>query len=293
MEPAGLDIELLVRTIAGQYPVTSPVAEFRPLGEDSWAYRIDRWWVSVRRDLRGHVPAAYRLAFDIRRAGLEFVLAPRPGADGRIVRQVGGFPVVVFPCLDVAPLTGQDLSPSQLDRVHDMIARVHAHACTAPVPTETFRLSFDDDLTAAFAPPRLPEVGPYGPRLNRLIAAHRSQVARDRAEVSRLGSYCAAAMGRPVITHGEPSAPNILTRDGRFLLADWGAAAWGPPERDWFHVRRTFDTTPACRPEFLRFYELRWRLSEIAEYTARFRTPHGGDHEDDAMWGRLLHYLPE
>ena len=68
---------------------------------------------------------------------------------------------------------------------------------------------------------------------------------------------------------------------------------WGPPERDWFHVGRTTGRAFAGRPEFFRFYELRWALSEITEYVGRLTKPHDGNADDRAMWGRLLRYLPE
>ena len=43
----------------------------------------------------------------------------------------------------------------------------------------------------------------------------------------------------------------------------------------------------------MRFYELRWILSEITEYAMRFVNEHAGDRDDDAMWRRLVQYLPE
>ena len=67
----------------------------------------------------------------------------------------------------------------------------------------------------------------------------------------------------------------------------------GPPERDWSHVIRCLGIGPRGRPEFQRLYEIKWILSEIAEYATIFLGDHEGGADDHAMWGRLLRYLPE
>ena len=77
---------------------------------------------------------------------------------------------------------------------------------------------------------------------------------------------------------------------GRLYLIDWGDLAYGPPERDWFAIGGLGLELPV-RPAFGRFYELRWTLSEIAEYVARFAAPHVGSVEDEEKWGELGRYL--
>jgi len=67
---------------------------------------------------------------------------------------------------------------------------------------------------------------------------------------------------------------------------------WGPPERDWSHVERTLFVAPSCRPSFRRLYDIRWILSEVAEYASVLAEPHAGDDDDRAMWDRLTRYLP-
>jgi hypothetical protein len=42
----------------------------------------------------------------------------------------------------------------------------------------------------------------------------------------------------------------------------------------------------------VRFYQVRWMLGEVAEYTGRFMHKHVGDREDAAMWEELGQYLP-
>lgn len=295
LPPTGFDEDELLRLMRKQFAVRGGHFEFFPLGEDSWSYRLGRYWISVRRDLRGHVPIAYRVARLLRNSGLPFVVAPLEGADGSVVYRVDGFPVVVFPYLPVMQVASSTLSDQELYRVIAMISEVHRAKLAADLPEEDYRLSFDDDLVRALAcaSGRSPNSGPYGARLHRLLRHHRKQISSWRAQLTQLASSCRATAGMPVLTHGEPSAQNILRLGDTFMLADWGGTQWGPPERDWFHVVRTLRDGPPCRPAFLSFYEMRWMLSEIAEYSSHFLAPHVGDAVDHAMWEQLLHYLPE
>ncbi|MEU2900447.1 phosphotransferase family protein [Streptomyces sp. NPDC001273] len=296
LPPEDVDLHELERSVASQYEGATGPLEFVPLGEDSWAFRLGGLWVSLRRDLRGHVPAAYRVATLLRESGLRYVLAPLTGADGRTVRAVGGYPVVVFPLVGAEQVGRSRLVRDELERITSMVAQVHSTQVPHDLPTEDFTLSFDADLDSATAFADGPEPdGGYPARLFRLLRAHREQLIALRSEIAELGRHCAGAADILGITHGEPSAANVLRTAEGFILADWGGAMVGPPERDWFHVGRTLgiDVAERCRPEFLRFYEIRWVLSEIAEYSSRFMRNCAGDREDEAMWGRLLKYLPD
>ena len=296
MPPDGLDLAAFFDQLGQQYPLAGDPPRFQPLGEDSWSFTVSGLWVSLRRDLRGHVPGAYAAAAELRDAGMTAVLAPIAGQDGRVVRSIEGYPVVVYDYLPCDTLVGVALTDAGRHRVVDAISAVHAADVLADLPCESYELSFDADLARAIrAGDRAAAAGPYGARLALLLRHHRRRLDGERREIARLGAMCRAIGGAPGLTHGEPSAANILRPHGSdsLLLADWGGAMWGPPERDWFHIYRTLGIDFAFRPHLYRFYELRWRLSEIAEYATRFSQPHIGDVEDDAMWSRLLRYLPE
>ncbi|MFD7136152.1 aminoglycoside phosphotransferase family protein [Streptomyces sp. NPDC059894] len=296
LPPEDVDLDVLRQTVTSQYEQAFGKLEFVPLGEDSWAYRLGGLWVSLRRDLRGHVPAAYRVATLLREAGLHYVLAPLTGADGRVVRLVDGWPVVVFPLVHAEQVARARPTADESERITAMIEEVHSVRAPHDLPVEDFTLSFDADLDAATAFARGPEpAGGYPARLHRLLRAHRRELLALRAEARRLGRHCAASFDAQGITHGEPSAANVLRTPEGLMLADWGGATAGPPECDWFHIGRTLgiDVTTRCRDAFLRFYEIRWILSEVAEYSSRFMRQCAGDQEDKAMWGRLLRYLPD
>ncbi|GHF52211.1 hypothetical protein GCM10010218_37040 [Streptomyces mashuensis] len=276
---------------------------FFPLGEDSWSYRYGPLWISVRRDLDGHFPGAYEAALRMRASGKEFVLAPLAGRDGRVVHTVTGFPVVVFPYVERA--TSAPLAPAaaQLDRLVRQLEEVHCFSSPAGlpagVPVEDFRFPFETDLDKALQAAldgATAGCGPYGPQLAGLVARRRDHITALRQDAARTAEECAALWQgeRPALTHGDPSPANVLFgTDGVDVgILDWGGTMWAPPERDWSALTRAFGLPPRGRPAFLRFYELRWVLAEIAEYAARFTGPHTGDADDRAMWERLTRYLP-
>ena len=118
LPPDLVDVDALCREIEACYGAQGSPPEFMALGEDSRAYRLGGLRVSLRRDPRGHVPAAYEAAAALRRAGLDSVLAPLNGSDGRTVRQIEGIPVLVFPYLaDTAQLTRETASEADRDDV--------------------------------------------------------------------------------------------------------------------------------------------------------------------------------
>ncbi|MEY9933107.1 spectinomycin phosphotransferase [Catenulispora sp. GP43] len=294
LPPSDLDLSDLRRMLADQYG-TDAEPRFVPLGEDSWCYRAGGLWVSLRRDLRGHHPAAYAAAHSLARSGCDFVLAPLAGRDGRIAHDVGGIPALVFPYVVAEPLDAATASPRTIADAITLMGRVHAAGSEVALSREDYRLDFEQDIdtTVDCGSGGVRETGPYTVRLVGLVKRHLHTISGLRTELADLAAACAASEDPMVLTHGEPRAQNILVAENGLLFADWGDAMWGPPERDWFHFLETLGQAPPCRPDFLRFYQVRWILSEIAEYGTHFLAPHDGDEEDAAMWDRLTAFIPE
>ena len=53
----------------------------------------------------------------------------------------------------------------------------------------------------------------------------------------------------------------------------------------------SIDVGALARRDVLRFCELRWILSEVAQYVSRFTTPHEGNAEDFEKRRELVRYL--
>lgn len=291
-----IDEAQLKLLVDDQFGASDNIAlEFAPLGEDSWSYRYGSFWVSVRRDLQGHMPQAYHAAHELRLNGNDFILAPLTGRDGRTVHSLNGFPVVVFPFIDVVPVIDGE-SPTQIekDRIVEKIDVLHRASVSTQLLSETYEFPFSGELAAGVAKAAKADAdcGPMSLPLNQLITKQQHYIRSLESEASELGRFCSKSNNRFVLTHGEPGAGNFFRADGSLLLGDWGYLMWGPPERDWYHLNHSLKIPLNGRPEFMRFYELRWILGEIAEYTAHFIDTHTGNEDDVAMWRRLKRYLP-
>jgi spectinomycin phosphotransferase len=294
LPPPDLDPKTLKRAVEAALGLSLGRVEFAPLGEDSWSYRIGDFWVSVRRDLRGHVAAAYEATCKLREAGLEFVLAPRRQRHGEVVLTVGSYPVVIFPYLPCTSIEEGAPRPSEQAAIARLFTRLHGAPMVCELPREGFDLPFEADLDLALeVATRDPESGPLSSALHRVLAVNCKALTEMRAEFERLALAARRSDLHFVLTHGEPIAPNILRAEGALLVCDWGELAWAPVERDWSHLRRGLGIDPPeGRLELMRLYDLRWALSEIAEYASELAAPHGGSADDEAMLRRLLRYLP-
>lgn len=290
----GLDEEAVVELLATEFGSSVDCILFEPLGEDSWCYRAGNLWVSVRRDLRGHNPAAYAAATELRERGAEFVLAPLRGASGAVVHSVDDFPMVVFPYVESSSLDRVSTSRVERRQVIAMLSELHGSTLDLDLATESFDLPFlaELELVERVATGEQPAGGPYADPLGRLLQAHYEQVLEWRAEYDELATQYRRGGFAPRLTHGEPLASNVLRTAQGLMLADWGELMVGPAERDWSHLERTLGTKPPCDPDLRRLYALRWRLSEVGEYTAALAKPHAGGADEDAMWERLTRYLP-
>jgi spectinomycin phosphotransferase len=288
--------ESLLRALRHGFGADVPRLEFVPVGADSWCYRAGRFWVTARRDLLGHHPLAYDTATVLgEEYGLDFVLPPLRWPDGSVVRRVGRYPVLVFPYVPATQVR-PPLSRAAGEAVADLLHRLHRSAAKLPAALgeETYRPPFLEAMdwtldTVARGP--APDVGPYSRRVFDLVRAHRPYLLALRRELHELAADCRAD-GTPFVpTHGEPGGGNVLVDADRYWLVDWGQLRWGPPERDLFHLRRSFNIDAPGRQQFMRFYEVRWFLSEFAEYGSHLLRPHVGGGDYDVMWAELVDYL--
>lgn len=292
LEPS-IDVSALAQLVATEWGASDPL-QFVPVGGDSWCFAAAPWWISVRRDRGGHCAAAYEVAAGLPARGLEFVLAPVPGRSGAVVAALAHRPVVAFPLVAGDELHPTERSPAHAATLAEMVRRLHEVGNDgADLPRERFTLEFERELDAGLTRARedCGAYGPYGAAVESLVRSNEVRLEAWRDEMRTVRQRCLEEAGPFVLTHGEPS--NVFVRpDGELLLMDWGTLAWGPPERDWWALVELGIAWPATtRPHVRRYYELRWILSEIAEYVDRFTTPHPGDVGDDDKWSELLLYL--
>jgi spectinomycin phosphotransferase len=288
-----IDIGALSQLLTAEFDAGQLNPMFVPAGGDSWCYRAGPWWVSVRRDRQGHFPANYEAARELRDAGYEFVLAPARGRSGRVVHTVGGRPVVVTEFVEQRPNSRDGLTRTQLAELSGAVDALHAARVSADVGSETFDLPFADELDhgLAFAVAGGDAAGPLGNDVSLLVRSNGPRITDWREEIAVLQERCRTSAMEFVLTHGEPEPPNvIITSDGELFLLDWGDLLRAPPERDALSLR-SLGIEPPARRDVLRFFELRWILSEVAEYVSRFTSPHEGNAEDLEKRRELARYL--
>lgn len=285
-----IDVPDVRRLLSAQYGYHGRDLDFMPVGADSWCFRAGSLWVSVRRDRQGHVPEAYEGATELYEQGCEFVLAPLRGADHQVVHQVGDHPIVVTPFVSGHTLHA---STGDSDAVAAIVSKLHAASVAVRLPREDYRFPFQQELEQALSLASADDTsaGPFSGEVQRLIRTNRGYLDSLIEESLRLAEQNRSDIAPFVLTHSEPQWNTLRTNDERLLLFDWGGLELGPPERDWWN----FDHPPdeiAVRPDWKRFYELRWILGEVAEYAWRFLHHHTGDSDDQRMLDELRDYFP-
>jgi hypothetical protein len=304
LEPAEVDRAALLRLLADAYGLAVRGLTFLPVGGDSHNYRAEdergqRWFVNVKRvppfprarGGRGDLDAAYRLAIALRdRAGLDFLSCPIATRDGALVTLLGRLPLSVFPFLEEQP---SGLSPDA-ERQAIVAAVRRLHRATPDVrdldlPVEGFEPDFAPALLAALerAPTLDVTIGPHAAWLRERLLANRDRLLGLLARFQGLRTVVLAA-GRDdwVVTHGEPDSNALWDAQGRLRLVDCGELCLTPPERDLLWLR-----TPDRRPLPCELYDLRWVLSEVAEYADYLSRPHGHSPEDERCRRELAEYL--
>ena len=327
-EPTDLSAGAVAGALASHWGIAGVTLTYLPLGFGSHHWLADapggqRWFVTVDDHRGGRIGVPEResiaalgramgTAAALRDAGLAFVLAPVPGQDGRLVVPVAGtlYTVAVFPFLAAEALSDWGRYPTEAGRraALGLVARVHRATDLVPpgLPaTDSLAIPRRDDLLVALG--ELGETwaaGPYGEATRAALSGQGVRIVAALRTYDALVAPLLADQSRWVITHGEPHAGNVLRgEDGALLLVDWDTALVGPPERDlwmltadggvetdWSDYTGVMGNT-VVSDDAIRAFRLRWDLSEVAEYVAWFRRPHGSTDDTATAWGGFLESL--
>jgi spectinomycin phosphotransferase len=248
-QPGHIDQRELARILREQWGLAPGRLCHLPVGfgDHHWELTGDaggRWFITVAElagGWRGTSPAAgyadLRASMEtvtaLRRAGLEFAVAPVPTAGGQALAPLGdGNAVTVFPYVEGASRDFGDGLPGRdrlaligiLARLHDAtpLARRTALA-RSPSPASRPALEAAlGELSESWSG------GPYSEPARQLLARHAARLGRALARLDEL-ARAAASNGTAVITHGEPHPGNIMRSGGRLLLIDWTPSAWRCP----------------------------------------------------------------
>ena len=246
--------------------------------------------------------ATLRAAAELRRAGLEFVLAPEPAPGGDLAVDLDGrWALTVFRHVEARTFDFfSPLSAHERDDVLVLLARLHAvdpPAGTPPqVPVVPDRAVIDRALGDLGTPW---EGGQYSEPAREAVATHAGAVRARLAEADRLVERVRDAARPPVVTHGEPHPGNLLQTADGFLLIDWDTAGLAVPERDLAVLESGPDDLAGYAalsghepdPVALELYRLSWGLADLGEFLRWFRAPHADDGDALTAWDGLVQTL--
>jgi spectinomycin phosphotransferase len=234
---------------------------------------------------------AFGTAVTLRAAGLEFVVAPLPDCDGRVLRRVGGrYAVRVAPVVEGAPGQFGVYSADDRRRVGAMVGRLHAESAHVPAGlpatadlTIPSRSILEQALVDAGRPWRS---GPLAKQARALVAPKTGEIRARLSAHDTLAARVRAGAGGWVVTHGEPHGGNVITSaDGGLHLIDWDTALVAPRERDlhmvldddlngWDEYRAAAGGDVDLDMDALGLYRRMWALADIASFVAILRRPH-------------------
>jgi len=259
----------------------------------------------------GRLRRALETAPSLRRdAGLDFVVAPIPAAEGQVAtRLTERYSLAVQPWLAGRQPGNDGEFATGADRlaVLDLLIALHAVAAgpgsarrTRPAADE-FTVPLATELAEAVL--RVSEpwgAGPYGARARDLLAGQAEAVGALLAAYEVLARRVAARPERMVITHGEPHSANVLRMPAGYVLVDWDTVLLAPPERDLWALAESDPAIPAAYsaatgtavdPDAMMLYRLWYDLAEIAGYIGTFRAPHDDTADTAEAWRNLRHFL--
>jgi spectinomycin phosphotransferase len=246
--------------------------------------------------------SAARAAADL---GLDFVVAPVPAADGRLLRRVEDrYAIAVYPFFGGESYHyGEFQTVEHRDAVLGMLVRLHG--VVDPASTGAARDSLDlphrlDLSTAIDALGQPWGAGPFGEPARELLDRNASAVERLLEHYDRIAARVVSRPERMVLTHGEPHPGNTMLCGERWLIVDWDTTLIAPPERDLWMVAvadaAVLDAYEAATGRHvlrdgLDCYRLWWDLGEIGYYVTLLREPHDDTEDVRHSWAGLQHYL--
>jgi spectinomycin phosphotransferase len=314
--PEGLDEAALRKTVADRWRVDVESISYEAVGGGShhWLLRtadagyrfltVDdlgtKPWLGVDNDSTfAGLEAALRTALRLRAAGLDFVVAPIPAADGAVVARLGErFSVSLFPYLAGRAGTFGE-QPSRRDRQELCSIWARLHGATSVVSEAVPRRSLDvpgrsdlDDSQRSLDSPWTG--GPYSERAREWLKANGNLVMASLDRYDRLAGE--VAKREFVITHGEPHHGNLIRTEDGLHLVDWDTVAMAPPERDLWMLDDGADESLRAYTEAtghridrpaLEFYRLAWLVTDVAAFTTELRRPHNEDANSAHAWRAL------
>lgn len=299
--PSDLETDVVVEAVSEGWAFEADAIEYAAVGAGSYHWiaadaagarrflTVDdldhKAWLGETRDaVYDALGRAFDTAVALRRAGLEFVVAPIPTSGGDSLRRIGErHAVAVFPFVDGEGGRWGLYERGARAAVVSMLAGLHRATPVGSARSVGLELAGRGVLEAA-----LRDVnetwsgGPLSEPARQAFASHAADVPEFLALVDRLAAAVEQRGSMTVVTHGEPHAGNVLRTDEGHVLVDWDTVALGPRERDlWWLADEPGDLGAYTAlsghdvdPDAVAFFRLAWDLNDVAQYLSVLRLPH-------------------
>ena len=318
LDTSGIDQEQLAHFVDAAYALDIVALSFQPKGEASYSYLATersgaRWLIKVQETAR-LVELELRLRavrFVHAAGGLTQVVVPRHTRWGECTCRFAHYTVTVYPFIEGDTLEPGRQTDAYVSRLAALLAAFHAQGSRLPfpIPRETFDNPFEAPILHALriVQRRGQPDNPVKARLRDLLLAQRADIFTTLEKMRQLKGAVRNLDLDWVLTHGDPTWANVLVdRSNTFHLLDWDDLALGPAERDlvfasdWgperfeAFLRQYMVSRGPVRlhPQVFAFYQYRWIVQEIADYTTRILFRNVDPAEDAHAWAELQPYVP-
>lgn len=316
LDTSGLNLTLLRDHLNKKYGKGIGTIVFMPGGEDSYNFLgtscsgeklVARLQPNVKgRDLEKSLCLASVLR---RQSDLQLIVSALPTLTGTLTDSIECFQIALFPFIEGHTAHLRPVDDHIMSKLGSLLATIHSHTQLiqglAP-PVETFGNPFQQTLLKAINWAHSPSQPSNRCQQDakKLIRSEADELTGFIERFDNLGNGVRALSSQFVVTHGDPNLDNVIvSHDETLHLIDWGAIGCGPRERDlssysanrletiltgYYETEQSF----ILHPDLFQFYQYRWCLQEIADYTQRLISGTTSSVEADYALAELQAYLP-
>ena len=320
--PEGIDTSAVIDALRDGWDFDVDVAEYAAVGAGSYHWDVtdtagnrrfatvddldQKAWLGDTRDASfDGLRRAFDTALALRRAGLQFVVAPIPTRTGESLERLDArYALALFPHVDgEAGEFGWIEDVGDRRKVVAMLAELHLATAAAGSAVRNVGLELPGRHlldTALLERDQAWSGGPFSEPARAAISAAASELAELLALADRLAAEAQEHGGAWVVTHGEPHAGNIMRTSAGMVFVDWDTVAVAPPERDLWMLddRGGTDASDAYAraagrdldAAALDYFRLSWDLKDLAEYLKVFRSAHEENEDTVRQYGAVARF---
>ena len=291
LEKPDLPDEDIIELLEANYQLNVDALKFLPIGNDqrAYAYRVQAdsgdCFLKLRKG--GTRQAALIVPRELRRMGIDQVLAPLATNSGDLRVSYRDFDLILYPYIEGRSAWGMSLAPTQARRWGEIMRRIHSAALSPAIAAATPREVFGVKWLPTIS--RVEEVIARGDFSGDIAAAtaqewreHEAEIELCRNRYLEFGAQLSAQPPPFVLCHADIHTANIIIdADERIRIVDWDETAIAPKERDlMFFVLdgHASDFTEAFFEGYgdddinwlaLAYYKYDWVIQEFGDYGER------------------------